>query len=229
MEQMVGIVTVLMVALLAPSAQAVHDTGAGKVYRLEVEQDVWLEGTANRNSGPNGKWLIVAKHPEYPNKRSLVQFENLPSSCPYSKIQSAKMYLYYDYAHKAFGHTITQTPFIPRCLQLFLVKKSWKEAEATSIKRDYSSKWCTPYLRLYGCDTEVFPEPDTVMIFPLRPRNDFVEFDVTNAVKRWKYGLPNHGLLIRATNELAAGRDIRFASNAADSSKHAYILVLCSY
>ncbi|KAJ7365187.1 hypothetical protein OS493_007838 [Desmophyllum pertusum] len=227
MEQMVGIVTVLMVALLAPSAQAQTDTGAGKVYRLEVVQDVTLERPKTNYNYL--KYLIVAKHPEYPNKRSLVQFENLPSSCPPSKIQSAKMYLYYDYAHKASGHTITQTPFIPRCLQLYLVKKSWKEAKATSIKRDSSSKWCTPYLG-HGCDTELFPEPDTVMIFPRRPGNDFVEFDVTNAVKRWKYGLPNHGLLIRATNELVPGRDIRFASNAwPDPSKHAYILVLCSY
>ncbi|KAJ7365166.1 hypothetical protein OS493_007816 [Desmophyllum pertusum] len=193
---------------------------------LEWVQDVSLERpTTNYNSLP---YLLVSKHPQYPNKRSLVQFENLPSDCPSSKIHSAKMYLYYVYAHKASWHPITMTPFIPRYMQLYLVKKSWNEAQATSIKRLSSINWSTLYLGLDGIDAEACPEPGIVTIFPFRPKNNFVEFDVTNAVKRWKDGLPNHGLLIRAKNELEAGRGIRFASNAmSDSSKHAFVLVLC--
>lgn len=40
-----------------------------------------------------------------------------------------------------------------------------------------------------------------------------MEFDITDAVKSWGNGVPNHGLVIRATNELARGRSIRFYSN----------------
>ena len=56
----------------------------------------------------------------------------------------------------------------------------------------------------------------------------FVEIEVTKAVKEWKYGKPNYGLVIWATNENQNGRDTRFYSNAyKDSSKHAFIKVNC--
>ena len=222
---MIAVVQVLMMALLTPIAQGVtqYNTGAGTVFKLEVVQDVTLERASTNFNYL--QYLIVSKHPGYPNKRSLVQFENLPRDCPSSRIKSAKMYLYYVYAHKASWHTITQTPFIPRYMQLHLVKKTWKEAEATSSRRDASNLWSTAYLGLDGTDAEEVPEPGTVTIFPYRPRG-FVEFDVTNAVKMWSEGLPNNGLVIRATNELDEGRDIRFASNAMpDAAQHAYILV----
>ena len=74
----------LVAVLVTPPARGVmtFDTGAGKVHKLSVTQDVTLErGSQNFNSL---EYLIVSKHPEYPNKRSLVQFEDLPSSCPSS-------------------------------------------------------------------------------------------------------------------------------------------------
>jgi len=140
------------------------------------------------------------------------------------------MYLYFVYAHKASWHSIYRTPWIPRYLQVHLVYKSWKESQATSTKRDnYGHRWGTPYLGLNNIDAESAPQPQTVTIFPYRPRG-FVEFDITNAVRRWSKGLPNNGLVIRATNELTPGRGIRFASKAmSDKKQHAYVLVLCSY
>jgi len=229
MRQLIGVVTVLMVALFTPVAEgvAVYNTGKGMIYKLGVTQDVSLE-RSYRNYNYL-RYLMVSKHPQYPNKRSLVQFENLPRRCPCSKIQSAKMYLYYVYAHKASWHPITYTPFIPRYMQVHLVKKSWNEAQATSSRRDYSHSWSTQYLGLDNNDAEAEAQPQTVTIFPFRPRG-FVEFDITNAVRRWSNGAPNYGLVIRATNELEAGRGIRFASNAmGDRNQHAYVLVLCSY
>jgi len=171
----------------------------------------------------------VARHPGFPNKRSLVQFENLPNNCPSSRIKSAKMYLYYVYAYKANFYTIKQTPFIPRYMQLHLVKKSWKEVEATSSRRDSSNLWSTAYLGLDGTDAEkllsLAQSRSSLIVLAV-----FVEFDVTNAVKKWRDGLPNNGMVIRATYELDEGRNIRFASNAiSDSSEHAHILVLCDY
>jgi len=55
-----------------------------------------------------------------------------------------------------------------------------------------------------------------------------VEFDVTSAIRKWRSGVPNYGLVIRAFNELQPGRDIRFYSNKfSQSSKHASVRVLC--
>ena len=225
---MASVVKVVMVALLASVSQGVttYDTGAGIVYRLDVTQDVTLErGTTNFN---NLEYLIVAKHPDYPNKRSLVQFKDLSSSCTTEHIQSAKMYLYYEYAHKASWYSEAQAPFIPRYLQVHLVKKRWNEAQATSTWRLSGISWTSAWLGLDGTDAEAAPQQGTVTI-SRNSTKGFVEFDVTNAVKNWAGGVANNGLVIRATNELNLGRDIRFASNAmSDSSKHAYILVHCA-
>lgn len=91
-------------------------TGRGTVYKLDVTQDVTLQRPTS-----NYKWLqhlLVSNHPGWPNKRALVQFENVPRSCLSSKIISAKMYLYYEYAHKASWHSIYKSPFVPRYLQV---------------------------------------------------------------------------------------------------------------
>ena len=55
-----------------------------------------------------------------------------------------------------------------------------------------------------------------------------MEFDITEVMRNWKYGDPNYGVLLLATNENALGRDTRFYSNAhSDHTRHAYINVLC--
>ena len=221
-------ITLLMVALVAHVTQGEtsYNTGEGTVYKLSVVQDVTLE-RPNRNFNYL-PFLLVSQHPGYPNKRSLVKFEQLPRYCPAYKIVSAKMYLYYVYAHKASWHPITRTPFIPRYMQVHLVKKSWNEYQATTSKRTSSTYWSKPYLGLDNTDAEAVPQDRSpVVIFPYRPRG-FVEFDITRAIRSWQRGVPNHGLVIRATNEFQKGRGIRFASNAdRDGSRHAYVLVLC--
>ena len=229
MEQSVSIVmALLMVVLAATPVRGVNtfDTGAGKVYKLSVTQDVWLE-SGNRNYN-NYEYLIVSKIPRYPNKRSLVQFEDLPSSCPSKNVTSAKMYLYYIYSHKPSFMSAKSVPFIPRYLQVHLVKKPWNESQTTSTMRLRGIPWSSPWLALDGTDAEATPQQGTVTMFPYRP-SGFVEFDVTDAVTNWSSGVPNNGLLIRATNELVLGRSNRFASNGnSDTSKHAYVLVHCS-
>ena len=223
-----SVMAFLMATLVPPPARGVmtFDTGAGKEYKLRVTQDVTLErGSVNFNSL---EYLIVSKHPGYPNKRSLVQFEDLPRSCPSSNILSAKMHLYYEYSHKASGSSFKTVPFIPRHLRVYLVKKPWDESQTTSTMRLRGIPWSSPWLALDGTDAEATPQQGAVTIFPHQPKG-FVEFDVTNAVKDWSSGVPNNGLMIRATNELDPGRDTRFASNAnMDSSTHAFVLVRCS-
>lgn len=115
-KQMIGLVTGIMVLALAATGTT-WKTGRGTVYMLRVTQDVSLErATRNYNWLP---YLMVSKHPDFPNKRSLVQFENVPKSCSSSKIISAKMYLYYVYAHKASWHSIQKSPFVARYLQVW--------------------------------------------------------------------------------------------------------------
>ena len=119
-KQMIGVVTrIMVVALLATGTQGAWKTGRGTVHMLRVTQDVSLEtASGNFNWLP---YLMVSKLTNFPNKRSLVQFENVPKSCSSSKIISAKMYLYYIYAHKASWHSIHKTPFVPRYLQVWLI------------------------------------------------------------------------------------------------------------
>jgi len=85
MRQLIGVVTVLMVALFTHVAEgvAVINTGKGMMYKLGVTQDVWLEREYYNYNNYN--YLIVSRLPQFPNKRSLVQFENLPSRCPYGQ------------------------------------------------------------------------------------------------------------------------------------------------
>ena len=141
--------------------------------------------------------------------------------------------------------------FIYLRLSIRQVKKYWSESRATSLRRYHTVvnwadasqgylqltgitagpevnwvNWSQEYLDLTGNDAG--PDViDTTTIYTKRP-SGFVEFDVTDAVKNWRGGNPNYGVLLRATNEYTEGRDIRFYSNAhADKTKHAFINVLC--
>ncbi|XP_068719950.1 uncharacterized protein [Montipora capricornis] len=210
----------------AVSAIAVQDGGFSKVYRLDVTQDVTMERASTYFNYL--QYLIVAQHPGFPNKRSLVQFENPPTICKPFQIESATMFLYYEYSHKASYETEETVPFINRTLELHLMKKSWREAQATSSHRLSGVVWSSPGVGLDGTDAEANPVGGTVTISRSTPKG-FVRFDVTDAVRRWRNGTPNYGLVIRAKNERERGRDVRFTSNASpDKSKHAYILLECN-
>ena len=115
---MFGVVTVIMLAIVFKETEAywTYNTGRGMVYGLGVTQDTTLAGSSQQLDYL--QYLLVSKFPQYENKRSLVQFENLPNACGPLQIISAKMYLYYVYAHKASWHSIQRTPFIPRFMQV---------------------------------------------------------------------------------------------------------------
>jgi hypothetical protein len=225
-----GIVCILvflgLFSTLAHSATPV-DTGDGIMYQLAVTQDVLLE-RGNRNYNYL-QYLIVAQHPQYPLKRSLVQFEDLPSSCSPEDIRFAKMYLHYAYAHKASWHTVEMTPNIARPLHVNQVLEPWLDTQATSTWRMNGEAWSQPYLGLDNSDAEATPQAPPTYYYPGRP-SGYMEFDVTRAVKNWAVGEPNYGLLVWATNEHELGRDIRFFSQSyADAKMHPVLRVLCEY
>ena len=218
------VATLVTVILLTFGAFGQTDLGPKiAVYKLKVVEDVTLEkGTANFNYL---EYLITSFHAGYPKKRSLLRFEDVPSGC--KSVNHAMMYIYYVYSHKASFYSVDQAPFITRTIRAHRVLKSWKETQATSTKRNSYSKWHTPWLGLNNIDATRNPVGQTT-IYASRP-SGFVEIEVTSAVKAWKSGSPNHGVVIWATNEYREGRDTRFASNAdSNSSRHAYIILNCN-
>ena len=216
-------VAVLFVfAFTACSAQI--NLGDGILYRLNVVEDVWLErSTINYNNYP---WLLVSKATLYPKKRTLIRFEDIPSAC--TNVNYANMYIYYSHSGAPSWLSVTQAPLIIRTIQVHRVLKSWNETAATTTYRDrYSgAAWNQPYLGLDDTDANDCPTGQTT-IYAGRPAG-FVEFDVTSAVKEWKAGKPNYGLLLWGTNEDLDGRGPVFISNYhSDSDKHAYLYINC--
>ena len=197
-------ITVLLMFVATACAATCSNYGRETVCNLAATKDVWLEG-GNKNSY---NFLIVGKHPQFPKKRFLIQFEDIPSTCRH--IQWAKMYLYFWYAHKASWQSIQTVPYISRQLRVHQVKKSWSESQATTTYRSTGQRWSRSYLALDGTDAVATPQGDVVM-YPGQPSR-YVEFDITEAAKNWKSGDQNNGLLVWATNENEEGRDLRFYS-----------------
>jgi len=78
------------------------------------------------------------------------------------------MYLYYVYSHKASWQSTSQAPFITRTVQAHRVLKSWKESEATTVKRDRYNYWTKSYLGLDDTDANDCPTGE-VKIYAGRP------------------------------------------------------------
>ena len=215
-----GLITIAVVAVLLSFGEK---SFAQSTYTLKVVEDVTLErGFKNFNYL---EYLIVGLHPDYPKKRSLIRFENMPNGC--TTVSHATMYLYYQYSHKFGSYTNVEAPFIARTIQAHRVLKSWKETQATSTKRDSSKYWSTQWLGLDNTDAKSISTGETT-IYPGHPKG-FVGITVTSAVKDWNSGYPNYGVVIWATNEDQPGREPRFASKSeSDSTKHPYIVVNCS-
>ena len=139
---MFGVVTVIMLAIVAKETEAywTYNTGRGMVYGLGVTQDTTLAGSSQQLDYL--QYLLVSKFPQYENKRSLVQFENLPNACGPLQIISAKMYLYYVYAHKASWQSIQRTPFIPRFMQVPLYVSAISRKIVGKSARDNTDRYC---------------------------------------------------------------------------------------
>lgn len=122
---------VILIQLLAASQQleavTTSNLGSGTVYKLQVVKDVSVERSTTIYNYL--QYLIVGLHPGFPRKRSLLQFEDLPSNC--TEMHWATMYLYYVYSHKASFYTVQQAPFISRNIQVHEVLKEWEESQAT--------------------------------------------------------------------------------------------------
>ena len=176
---------------------------------MKATEDVFLE---RENNQSHYDFLIVSNHVGYPKKRTLVKFDNMPSSCTNIQcMQWAKMYLYYWYSHKASFDTVSEAPYIPRPLQVNQVKEPWREKQATRDNRLSGVPWNKPYLGLDGSDA-MDHQTDIVTIFTGRP-SGYIEFDITETARNWKEGQPNYGVVVSVVNEDVCGRDTRFYSH----------------
>jgi len=220
--QILAIISTTALLFAISEACTTTDSGAGTVYTLPVTQDVRLEGNSNKN---DDEFISVGTRPGTPRQRSLLQFDSLPAGC--TRIHWAKMYVYFLYAHKPSSQSVQSVPYISRTIRVYQVKQPWNEAQATSVNRLSNTPWEGEYLALDGSDAG----PHTMgseTIFTNRPEEDFVEFDITEAMQNWQQGDSNYGVLLRASNEEEEGRDLRFASNAnSDTTRHAFVNVLC--
>jgi len=201
----------LLLALICAiqSYELTRDEGYGNHYVLHPTQDVWLEGRSNKNRNSINQ-LIVGNLVGFPLKRSLIQFENLPSSCTADKIIWARMQLYFLAAHRASFRSVEQQPWLDYTLNVHRVKKYWREDQATAYQR-YSGRggdWAATYLKL-GDDAEAQPQYNPTTIYSREPRA-YKGFDVTGAARSWAEGQTNYGLLIKVVRENVYARGLRF-------------------
>ena len=202
----------------SPCCCSPSPTGPMYYDKLDAVKDVLLADTINHNSYD---FLIFGKHPQYPKKRILIQFQDIPETC--KNVTSAKLHLHYWYSHKASWQTDAQAPHIQRTVQVHQIKKSWSETAATTIKRDATNNWSKPYLAIDGNDADPCTL-DTVCFHS----ESILELDITEAAKNWHSGDPNNGVLIWVTNEDCDGRDVRFYSREKnDESLRPALFIFC--
>ena len=184
------------------SAATCTSSTSGTTCYLKSIGDVFLERNRNQN---RHDFLIVGIHPHYPLKRTLLKFEDIPSSC--HAIETANAYVYYWYAHKASWQTEEQAPFIPRPIQARQVLKSWTETRATRDVRFSYAPWSKAYLGLDNTDAK--SHVDDTQTVSRTSSAGYIAWNVTTTAKNWMAGQPNHGILLSVSNEDQLGRDIR--------------------
>ena len=207
------------------------DLGNGILYTMNATEDVFLERENSQfwqSLHTTGIFLIVGSswtYPHDPKTRTLVKFDDIPSSC--TNIQWAKMYLYFCHSIKAVYST-SEGLYTPRPLQVHQVKEPWKESQVTNDYRLSGIPWSKSYLGVDGSDAMEHPM-DIVTIFPGRPFG-YVEFDITEAACKWKAGEPNYGVVLLAVNEDVCGPGITFFSHRnANPEYHPFMTVFSTH
>ena len=217
---------VVLIALLAASfvtasiCFSCSPENGGTRCRLTATGDVWLENEYNKNSYD---FLIAGLHPGYPLKRSLLKFEDIPSSC--EEVVTATMHVHYWYAHKASFYSESQVPWIPRPIEARQVLKSWSEAQATRNVRLISTPWSAPYLDVNNVDAS-----SSILDTQTISRNTtahYISWNITLSAQNWRGGQPNNGILLSAANEDVFGREIRFYSRERPQDEVPYLEIFC--
>ena len=190
------------------------------ICRLEAVADTWLEGTDSH--GYDNNVLIVAKHPWFDLKRTLIKFEDI-QGC-YQVIR-AHMYVYFWYADRASGETVYTVPYVSRPIEVRQLLRQWNENAATSVKATSSTEWNAKYVGFDGVDA--YSQVNSIQTVRNGRPHGYIEWDVTLAADNWRHGDENDGVILSASNELVNGTDLRFYSRENDENLRPYMTVVC--
>ncbi|XP_066923970.1 uncharacterized protein [Clytia hemisphaerica] len=207
-----------------------HDEGRGPLYKLNAVADTFLERYGVSYDRISIGQNLIGKHPQYPIKRTLIQFESLPASvCPVGKIEWARVYMYFVRRHRASWHKPSSAPWLDYEIDVHRIKRSWQESYARPRYRCQSCPhraWYAPYLDL-GRDAVNEPECKKTTIYALTP-SSWQAFDVTGSMKAWAEGAPNYGVLIKVNDEKTEGVDLRFWNrHNSNANLRPYMVVRC--
>lgn len=199
----------LVFVVAAAVKVAVAQTDA-TVVSYPATQDALLE-RSNRNMG-TFSLLIIAKHTNYPLKRSLVQFET-PEDRAGMSIVCARAELFFTYAHRASFQP--NEPWANRDVTIGAVLMPWNERQVTTTIAEAGTLWpVTATNPDYLHNPEVVQQStETVHEICEGNRSHWTSWDVTAMAVEWATGgLDNNGVILWATNEQVNGRDLRFAA-----------------
>ena len=114
---------VLLIAFFTDISATFAKTNVGN-GTLNVTETVRLQGS-NAVNFMVSPVLIVGKYASYPNKRSLLRFEDIRGVC--TTVNHAAMYLFYYSSYKVIKIPVSVDS---RTIQAHRVLKYWREAEA---------------------------------------------------------------------------------------------------
>ena len=221
MEIFTTLIVISLIGICSSYNCSLTDKDGNTLCRLEATGDVWLESSARKNFYD---FLIVGKHAGYPLKRSLLAFEDIPSTC--YKIKHATMHVHYWYGHKPSFYSESSAPWVPRPIEARQVLKSWSETQATRDVRLTSTPWDSQYLNLNNVDAR--SNADDTQTITNNTLSSYISWDITTTATNWLNGQPNYGIVLSAANEDVLGRDIRFYSRERTRDLVPYVDVLCS-
>ena len=183
-----------------------------QTIRLDAVKDATLQTGYNLGSF---QYLLVGLHRDYPKKRFVIQFEDIPSYC--TNVLRAVMYLKYAYAHKASWMADNDAPYLTRQLCTHQILHPWDEQTVGS------STYMTA-----GID--YIPERMEVVALPYEGNegqlpNGFVPFNIIQAARNWVSGAVNCGILVMDLLENCHGRDRRFWSREGPPENRPYLEV----
>jgi len=227
----VGILLLFFVFKHQAECKLARDEGYGNTHTLATVQDTFVERFGRAWDRPSFGTLIVGHVGGFDVKRILIQFENLPSSCPVNKIVWARFFMHFVTSPRVSGRPVAQQPWIDYTFNVHRIKRFWDEATTTPRYRCRSCSnrnWYQPRLEL-GRDAVPEPECKKTVIRSSEPRGRLIEFDITGAMKAWASGESNYGVLVKVVREHINARDLRFWDRHQDEKLRPFAQVLCRY
>ena len=207
------------------------DQGFGNLHILSAVKDTFVERAGKNWDKASFGHLIVGHLIHYPVKRTLIQFEDLPSSCPVDKIVWARFFMHFVYAHRASFRSVRSQPWIDYTIHVHRIKRGWYEHSTTPENRCNTCENRSWYKLRLELGRDAVPEPECIKtVIRSGQPGGRIGFDITGAMKEWASGQKNNGVLVKVDREDLSGRGLRFYDrHHKDVNMRPYAQVLCRY